>query len=76
MEPDVSSRRTISSGLSEVEVRLDVEDRAERPTKKSALASLSTLIPSSVPPVSLMSSVETVLSVQIRPTVWVLFSST
>ena len=57
IEPEASSTITISSGVVTVTVELDVEDIAESVVKKSD---------SSFSPVA-----STVLSVQIRPTFWV-----
>lgn len=73
MEPEASSTSTMSSGSVAVSRRLDVEEIALKAVRKSESLFLEMIL-SPPAPVSTMSSAETVLSVQMRPTFWVLFS--
>ena len=60
-------------GFGEVDVRFDVDDKADKPTKNSAFGSFAMVAwLGSMAPSSVISPLLTVLSVQMRPTVWVL----
>lgn len=63
IDPDASSTRTISSGVVAVSDRLEVDDNAVSAVRKSAPFSFDM-----VTPFLLISPSDTVLSVQIRPT--------
>ena len=70
IEPEASSTSTISSGCATVDFKFDVDESAENAVRKSASGLfLIVIVPSA--PVSSMPSVDTVLSVQMRPTLWV-----
>ena len=73
MEPEASNTNTMSSGVVAVSRRLDVEEIALKAVRKSESLFLEMVL-SPPAPVSTMSPAETVLSVQMRPTFWVLFS--
>ncbi len=63
MDDDISSTSAMSSGVVAVLDRLDVEDKAVSAVKKSAFSAFLMVMPSFS-----ISSVETVLSVHMRPT--------
>ena len=70
IEPEASSTSTISSGCATVDFKFDVDENAENAVRKSASELFSIVIVPSAP-VRAMPSVDTVLSVQMRPTLWV-----
>ena len=70
IEPEASSTSTISSGCATVDFKFDVDESAENAVRKSASGLFSIVIDPPAP-VKTMSPVDTVLSVQMRPTLWV-----
>ena len=70
IDPEASSTNTISSGVVAVSERFEVDDNAVSAVRKSAPFSLDTVMP-----FLLISLSDTVLSVQIRPTLDVSFST-
>ena len=72
IEPEASSTSTMSSGVVAVSCRFDVDEMALKAVRKSESPLLMTFSPPA--PERTMSSSETVLSTQMRPTFWVLLS--
>ena len=73
IDPDASSTSTMSSGVVDVDAMFDVEESTESAVMKSE-SPLETV--ALMAPEMSISLVDTVLSVQIRPIFWVVFSTT